>query len=321
MVQENVNAPAPRLVIVLGPTATGKTGICLELAGRFPFEIVNCDASQFYVGLDIGTAKPDLEERGRAPHHLFDIAPPDQPLNAGEYVKLADGAIEQIRSRNRLPLLVGGTGLYIRALTHGLAQIPAVAPEVQQRIRRRLELAGPEELHRELANVDPAGAMRISPNDPQRISRALEVYEQTGRPISVFQEEHGFAPCRYHALKVGLRFEPDELKKRIASRVVRMFDCGFPEEVARLLKEGCDFELRTLKALGYREVADYVQGHSSREEAVEQVVRLHQRYAKRQRTWFGRDSEIKWFGPEEHESLFETVGGFVVETAECPCDS
>lgn len=311
MVQEDLDNPRGKMVVLLGPTATGKTGVSLELARRFSVEIVNCDASQFYIGLDIGTAKPDADELAQARHHLFDIAPPGKPLNVGDYVALADEAVARIHSRGNTPLVVGGTGMYIRALTRGLASIPQVSPGVQQRVRARLDRSGPEKMHMELQQVDPDSALRISANDPQRISRALEVYEETGRTITSFQDEHRFAPQRYVAFKAGLHFEPDHLKKRIAERVHLMFETGFPEEVRRLLDEGADFGLRTFKALGYREVADFVQGNIGKEEAISRVITLHQRYAKRQRTWFGKDAEVHWFKPQEQPVLYDKVGAFL----------
>jgi tRNA dimethylallyltransferase len=311
MVQENLADPRGRIVVLLGPTATGKTGVSLELARRFSLEIVNCDASQFYIGLDIGTAKPDAGELAQAPHHLFDIAPPEQPINAGDYVALADEAIARIYSRGSTPLVVGGTGMYIRALTRGLAAIPQVSPEVQQRVREKLDRTGSQRMYLELQQVDPDSAGRISANDPQRISRALEVYQETGRTITSFQDEHRFAPQRYVAFKAGLHFEPDHLKKRIAKRVHQMFEAGFPGEVRRLLEEGSDFTVRTFKALGYRDVADFVQGNIGKEEAISRVITLHQRYAKRQRTWFGKDADVNWFKPQEESLLYDKVGGFL----------
>lgn len=324
MVQENIDAQErlkrrrPRtghphlepVVVLLGATATGKSSMAVSLATGLPLEIVNCDASQFYVGLDIGTAKPSPSERAQAPHHLYDIAPPESPLNAGEYVKLADRKAAEILERKSMPIFVGGTGLYIRALTLGLAEIPEVSQQVSDKVGSMLKALGGPALHSELLKVDPVTGAKVSTNDSQRITRALEVYYETGKPISHFQKRHRFRTPRYDSLKIGLEIPREELNRRIVSRVHLMFEAGFADEVRKLLAMGHDFESRAFKALGYREVAAHVRGEISEREATERVCSLHRRYAKRQQTWFRKELGVRWFTPAEEGRITALVGDF-----------
>ena len=324
MVQENIDAQERRkrrrprtghphlepVVIMLGATATGKSSLAVSLATGLPLEIVNCDASQFYVGLDIGTAKPTRSERALAPHHLYDIAPPESPLNAGEYVRLADCKAAEILDRESVPLFVGGTGLYIRALTLGLAEIPDVSEQVRNKVSSMLGRLGGQALHDELLRVDPTTGARVSTNDSQRITRALEVYYETGKPISHFQRLHRFRTARYDCLKIGLELPREELNRRIVTRVRFMFEAGFADEVRKLLAVGHDFEARAFKALGYREVAAHVRGEISEREAMARVCSLHRRYAKRQRTWFRKESGVHWFTPADEGRITALVGDF-----------
>jgi len=298
------------VVIVLGATATGKSSLAVGLATGLPLEIVNCDASQFYVGLDIGTAKPSRTERARAPHHLYDISPPESPLNAGEYVKMADRKAAEILERKSMPMFVGGTGLYIRALTLGLAEIPDVSDQVRDKVSSMMKELGGQALHNELMKVDPVTGAKVSANDSQRTSRALEVYYETGKPISHYQKQHRFRTPRYDALKIGLELPKEELNRRIVTRVRGMFEAGFADEVRRLLAVGHDFDSRAFKALGYREVAAHVRGEIGERAAIERVCALHRRYAKRQRTWFRKESGVHWFTPAEEGRITALVGDF-----------
>jgi len=297
-------AGGPAVLVLVGATATGKSSLALELARTLPLEIVNLDASQFYVGMDIGTAKPTAAERAQVPHHLFDVAPPDRPLDAGRYVELADETIRDVCGRGRMPLFVGGTGLYARALLWGRAVIPSGSPGVWDQVALEMEEHGGATLHARLAEVDPAAAARVSVSDRQRISRALEVFCQTGLPISSFQECHGFARARLRYLKLGLRLDPRVLRARITRRVEVMFQEGFVAEVERLLAAGYNPRLRTFKALGYREVVRHLEGGLELEEVRARLVRHHLRYAKRQRTWFSKERDIEWLAfPDRHKAL------------------
>ena len=309
----------PPAILLLGATATGKSSLALALAARFPLEIVNLDASQLYCGMDIGTAKPTREEMAATPHHLFDVAAPDEPLNAGRYVALADRVAREILARGRLPLFVGGTGLYARALVRGLATIPEIAEELRLELETELMQLGAAEMHAELAQVDPESADRIGATDPQRITRALEVFRQTGRPISDFQREHRFARPRYEVCMLGLQLPRQKLDERIYQRVPLMFEAGFVEEVRRLLSRGFGPELRTFKALGYREVARYVAGEITREEALYRVTRSHRQYSRRQQTWFRKEPDIEWFAPSDEAGVVARVEAFCKTHAPTSC--
>ena len=309
MVPSDVGA-LPRIVLLVGATGTGKTRFALNWAQRFPLEIVNLDASQFYLGMDIGTAKPTAAEQDLVPHHLFDIARPDEPLDAGRYLTLADGVAREISKRGKVPLFVGGTGLYSRALRKGLAEIPAIPDSVRKQLMAELESRGAPALHAELAVIDPDAASRVSPADPQRITRALEVYRHTGTTISHFQQEHRFASPRYNALVLGLDMDKELLRPRIEARVAQMFDSGFAAEAQRLLEAGYPPDLRTFKALGYRDVFALLAGEISLDEARARLVYHHLRYAKRQRTWFARDDEIQWFTHETAASAVKLLTRF-----------
>lgn len=302
----------PPVLVLVGPTASGKTSLSIELAQRFPLEIVNLDASQLYAGMDIGTAKPTAEERGEVPHHLFDVSTPDRPLNAGAYAELADGVIAEVLSRDRWPLLVGGTGLYARALLFGLARIPEVPSGIRDAINARIQRDGTAAVHARLAEVDPVTARRIPRGDTQRISRALEVFEATGIPISRYQDEHRFAAPRYRYLKLCVSWPRTVLRQRIVDRVPRMFEAGFVREVEGLLSAGYPPGLRTFKALGYREVIDHLAGCSSLPECIERVTTRHLQYAKRQETWFsGETDSVRLeapFGPAARASVEGFLG-------------
>ncbi len=315
MVQADVgrsggNDRRPILVLV-GPTASGKTSLSLELARRFPLEIVNLDASQLYVGMDIGTAKPSAAERAEIPHHLFDVSMPDRPLNAGVYAGLADQLIAPILERGRWPLFVGGTGLYAKALLFGLATIPEVPAAIRDSIIGRMKQEGSAALHARLAEVDPVTARRLPPADTQRISRALEVFEATGTPISAFQEEHRFQVPRYRYLKLCVQWPRPVLRQRIVERVPGMFEAGFVREVEALLASGYPPELRTFKALGYREVIEHLEGRSTLSECIERVTLRHLQYARRQETWFNRESDSERLAPPFGKRAVEIAGSFL----------
>ena len=292
-------SPLHPVIILVGATGTGKSGVALNWARHHPVEIVNADASQVYRGLDIGTATPTAAERAEVPHHLFNIVEPDDPLDAGRYVQLALPVFDDIVSRGRIPLLVGGTGLYVKALLYGLAEIPDVPVAVRRTLQEELARVGVAALHATLMAVDPDSAGRISPNDPQRITRALEVFRHTGTPISEFQQRHGFAGKRREALLLGLDVPREEHRKMLAQRIEAMFAQGFVAEVEGLLAQGWPSTLRSFKALGYRAAMDLLAGRLSPDQARAQILSHHARYAKRQRTWFGKMEDVLWFSPDD----------------------
>lgn len=277
------------LVAIVGPTASGKTAVAVELALRAGAEVVSADSMQLYRGMDIGTAKPGLEERRGVPHHLIDVADPDDPFDANRYARLADRAIAAIRSRGRPVVLAGGTGLYVRALLRGLAPAPGANSELRRWLGSLAEAEGRAAVHRLVEQVDPEAAARISPNDLVRMERALEA-AAAGRKLSALQRDHAFSTLRYDAMLVALDLPGQVLTQRIAARTRRMFEAGFADEV-RTLVARYGPALRTLRAVGYRQV---VEGGS-----VEEVARATRRYAKRQRTWFRSEPLVQWHHPDD----------------------
>ncbi len=282
------------LPIICGPTAAGKTGLAAQLARNFPFEVVSADSRQVYRLMDIGTAKPTAAEQAQVRHHLIDVVWPDEEFNASLFVDLAKQAISEITSRGHRPLLVGGTGLYIRALTEGLVQAPGAAPELREQLARWADEAGGDALHRRLQDVDPQSAKRLHPNDRLRIIRALEVFEQTGRTLSAFQAEHRFGDRPYRTLKIGLTLEREELYCRVDSRAEQMFESGLLDETEQLLTAGYNRELKSLQTIGYRQAIEFLSGECTREEALVDLQRATRRYARQQLTWLRQDKSIKW---------------------------
>lgn len=284
----------PQLVVLCGPTAAGKTDAALELARHYPLEVVSADSRQVYRLMDIGTAKPTRQERARVPHHLLDVVWPDESFDAGRFSELAAVAIDAIRGRDHLPVLVGGTGLYLRALSGGLVDLPSPDPALRERLQQEAAAVGGAALHQRLAAIDPDAARLLHGNDVVRIVRALEVFEQTGRPLSAWQHEHGFRAARYRLLKIGLAPARAELYRRIDTRAAAMFASGLIEETAALLAAGYAPQLKALQTIGYREAVRLLHGECTRQEALAEVQQATRRYAKRQLTWFRADPEIIW---------------------------
>ncbi|MDR7506015.1 MAG: tRNA (adenosine(37)-N6)-dimethylallyltransferase MiaA [Armatimonadota bacterium] len=282
-------------MVLCGPTAVGKTAAAVELALRIGGEIVCADSRTLYRGMDIGTAKPTPEQRRRVPHHLLDVADPDQTVTLATYRVLAAAALEAIRSRGRVPLLVGGTGLYIRAVVDGFT-IPPVPPDPD--LRARLEddeRRQPGILHARLREVDPVAAARIHPRNVRRLVRALEVYAHTGRPISELQRADPVGA----AVQIGLTMDRAALYRRIEARVREQLERGLVDEVRVLLERGYDPRLPAMQGLGYKEIAAYLRGECTLAEAVARLVRNTRRYARRQWIWFRRDPRIRWLDVDE----------------------
>ncbi|MFO7277545.1 MAG: tRNA (adenosine(37)-N6)-dimethylallyltransferase MiaA [Pseudomonadota bacterium] len=291
-------APA---VVLTGPTGTGKTDWALRLAEELPVEIVSVDSAQVYRGLDIGTAKPSREIRARIPHHLIDIRDPAESYSAGQFVADATRLIDEISARGRLPLLVGGTMLYLRALSAGLSELPRASREVREEIDRRAEREGWAALHAELGRVDPEAAARIHPNDPQRIQRALEVYYTTGRPLTELQRERRATQPPPHLLRWALvPADRAALHRRLERRFLEMMERGFLDEVTNLHKRG-DLTSRhpAIRAVGYRQLWGYLEGEYSLEEGVRRAIAATRQLAKRQLTWIRSEREIEWIDPAE----------------------
>ncbi len=277
---------------LVGPTAAGKTGLSLALAEKIELEIINLDAMQIFRGLDVGTCKPSAEERASAPHHLFDIREPDQPLGAGAYASLAAGVVAEIQARGRLPLFVGGTGFYLRTLREGLAPVPTIPEEVRRDLAREVAARGVKDMHVELSQVDPRWADRVHPHDRQRIIRGLEVFRATGKPLSEHLEEprEGALPCPL----VALVLDPgqDVLRVRIRKRVSQMLDDGLIGEVEGLLDAGLAPTAHGFQAPGYREVLALLAGKLDEKELAPQIARAHRHYARRQRTFLKREQGL-----------------------------
>jgi tRNA dimethylallyltransferase len=300
-------------VAVVGPTAVGKTDLSLRLARELNCEIVSFDSVQVYRGLDIGTAKPTPEEQGRFRHHLIDVVDPDEPFDAADFVRKAGAVIRSMTARGKVPLLVGGTGLYLRSLIKGLAPCPGQDPQLRARFHAFGAEHGTVALHRLLSELDPETATRVHPMDTFRVIRALEVRELTGEPISSWRKRHErsqghLLPC----LKIGLIRPRADLYRRIDLRVDAMLEAGFLEEVRALLDKGYSPCLKSLQSLGYRHMIDFFGRKLSFEEAVRQLKRDTRHYAKRQLTWFRADPEVRWFHPMEfvgHERIWPRVMG------------
>lgn len=304
-------AGAIRVGFIVGPTGAGKSALALELAERLDAEIVNADSRQVYRGLDIGTAKPSAEERRRVPHHLIDVRAPDDPLDVAAFVALARAAIADIAARGRAPLVVGGSGLYLRVLRGGIFAGPPAAPELRRELAALAAERGIEYLHARLAEVDPASAARIGHRDLYRVTRALEVYRLTGQPISAHQERHRFAARPYQTLAAGIATERKRLYEAIERRFDEMVARGLVDEVRALLAAGCDPGRPPLRTVGYRQIAAAVRGEMTLGEAIVLAKRDTRRLAKRQLTWFRADPEIVWIDAEPRlEQAFELLSAF-----------
>ncbi len=304
----------PFIVVLSGPTAAGKTEVALQLAEDFGLEIVNADSLQVYRLLDIGTAKPSLEERMRVPHHLIDIVDPDEHFDAGIYREKADEVIAQLWNRGIVPLVVGGTGLYIRTLTRGICRISEEddaqktrKEAIRQDLRTRLQEEGLSRLYGELQRVDPALAAVLHPSDSQRILRGLEVFYLTGTPLSQFQKLHRFAEERYRSVKIFLFRDKAELSNRINMRVLEMIDKGLCEEVERILGMGYSPQLKPLQSIGYRQIIAHLEGRMSLDEAISDIQKETRLYAKRQFTWFKKEPGFIWIPAHEKDRIWRIV--------------
>lgn len=305
----------PPLLVIVGPTAVGKSAVGMELARRLGGEVVSADSMQVYRGMDIGTAKPSNEEAAEIPHHLIDIVDPDDIFCVAKYQELAREAIYDIAARGRLPIMVGGTGLYVDAVVRGfLFPDEGRNPEIRKRLEREAEKIGSPALHLRLAEVDPDAAGRIHPNDLRRIVRALEVYEGTGMPISELQRKHK-GKSEFDAVLFGLRMERKALNARINERVDDMVEQGLVDEVRSLVEQGYDPRHTAVQAIGYKEFALYLEGEESLEEAIDTVKAETRKYAKRQMTWFRRNKKIRWLDVE-HDSEARDIAEKIIASIE-----
>lgn len=299
-------------IALVGPTAVGKTTLSLSLAERFSCEIVGLDSMQVYRHMDIGTAKATLEERAIVAHHLIDVADPNEEYHVARYIEEANKAMAQIRDRGRIPLLVGGTGLYLRALRRGLCESPKVPEEVRMGLRKRLAREGRGVIFSELKRLDPESAGRIHENDTQRLLRAMEILEYTGRPWSAYLREHASRPCHTPGtLIIGITCDRSELYQRINLRVEKMAAQGLLAEVENLLQLGYDPKIKSMQAIGYRHMVNFISGKWDWEETLRNLSRDTRQYAKRQMTWFGGEPEINWFSVDELEAICTMVNNYL----------
>jgi tRNA dimethylallyltransferase len=286
----------PLLLVILGPTASGKSALAISLAQQFAGEIVSCDSVAVYRHFEIGTAKPTPKQRAHVPHHLLDVADADEPFTAGDYARQTRAVIAEIAHRRKMPIVVGGTGLYLRALLEGLFPGPQRSEDLRERLRQRAAERGSNYLHRVLIRLDSASASKIHANDTAKLIRAIEVCLASRRRMSELWQERGRDPLRgFRILRIGLNPPREQLYERINLRAQQMFTDGLVEETQSLLRRyGSARNVMALDSLGYRQAAQFLRGEFTREQAVSAAQQGHRNYAKRQMTWFRREPEVVW---------------------------
>jgi tRNA dimethylallyltransferase len=293
--------PRPPVVVITGPTATGKTPRAIELALRFEGEIINADSMQVYRFMDVGTAKPTREQRLQVRHHLLDVVDPDASYSAGRYAEAARAVAADIHARRKIPFLTGGTGLYIRAFLEGLIATGAADPELRAQLEQEQERAlaegDPHRLHRRLAEIDPEAAARVHPNDVRRVTRALEIASKTGTAATRVREAHGFADRPFRVLHLALDLDRETLGKRIDARCQAMVEGGLLQEMRGLLERGYGPELRPMRAIGYRHMIPVAQGSETLANALLAMRTDTRRFARRQRTWLRAVEDLQWIVP------------------------
>jgi len=302
------------LVIINSPTATGKTELAINLALEFGGEIISADSLQVYRYLDIGTAKPSQGQRSKVKHHMIDVVDPDEEFNAAFFAEQARIIIADLIRQGKPVFIVGGTGLYIRALLRGIIETPTVDENIRNYYRQLREQHGKEYLYSLLQQRDADAARKINLNDSVRIIRALEVMEQTGESISAKQKRHSFADCPYKTYKIGIKLDRAELKQRIITRTEKMIADGLLDEVKSILDRGFSYNLKPLQSLGYKQIIGFLQKEYNWENALNLIKRDTWQYAKRQLTWFNADKEINWFKPDLSGEIKKNVEKFWKES-------
>jgi tRNA dimethylallyltransferase len=300
-----------KIIIICGPTGIGKTAVAVDLAQHFNGHIIGADSMQVYKYMDIGTAKPTAEEQMRVTHHMIDIVEPDEAFDAARYAGLARAKIFELNHQNITPFVVGGTGLYIKALLYGLFNAEVSDTDVRRRLKEEAAAYGIEYLHARLDRLDSETAQRLHTHDAYRILRALEVVETTGKPISRHHQEHRFLEKHFRSLKIGLNMDRSDLYEGINARVDAMISAGFVDEVKNLLARGYSKDLKSMQSIGYRHMVDYIEDRLGWEECTRTLKRDHRRYAKRQLTWFGADAEIIWKEPMQVSPMQDLITNFL----------
>lgn len=301
----------PKVIVICGPTALGKTSVAIHLAKSFDGEIVGADSMQIYRYMDIGTAKPTTDEQACVKHHLINILDPDEHFDARKYAALAREKVIKLHDQGIIPFVVGGTGLYIKALLHGLFKSEASDFDVRARLKNEVQVYGTDFLYKQLCRQDPETAKKIHPNDTYRIIRALEVHELTGKTLAEFHQAHGFREKPFVVLKIGLHMDRDILYDRINRRVDVMINSGLVIEVKALLEMGYSPNLKSMQSIGYRHIVNFIKGNCPWDEAVRTLKRDTRRYAKRQLTWFKADPEVIWKEPEALEDIKRQIKKFL----------
>ena len=300
------------VLVFCGPTGSGKTSLALSLADLYPLEIISADSRQVYRQMDIGTAKATAEEQARAPHHMIDLIDPDQEFSVAEFVDQARPLVQAITACGNLPCIVGGTGLYIRALLGGLADLPSGDPAMRKKFHQREKMQGAGTLYRDLQQVDPIAAEEIHPNNIVRIVRALEVHALSGRKMSDIKAEHSFSHQPYRVLKFAPYYSRDDLYSRINQRTIQMVNSGLVEEVQGLV-DRYSFALKALQTLGYREVLRFLKNEISMQQMIEDIQKYTRQYAKRQLTWFTKESDIIWVDSSNKSGrVIESIDNFLL---------
>ena len=300
-------------MILCGPTGVGKSTTAVKIAKAFNGEVISCDSMQVYRGFDVGTDKIPSDEREGIPHYLLDIVDSSVQFTAADFVRHALTAVRIIQGKKKLPIITGGTGLYLKALIDGLFPEGKKDPHVRRKLEEEAETQGLEHLQKRLNRIDPVYAQKIGKNDGIRIIRALEVYHSTKKPISDHFSNTRSYIKGFHVLRIGLKLEREELYKRIETRVDQMFAQGIVEEIEALLKSGVDETSPPFRALGYKHVLSYLKKELSLEETIDLTKRDTRHYAKRQMTWFRKMGGIYWFSPHDFSSLADTIKGFLAK--------
>ena len=301
----------PASIVITGPTASGKSDLALELAQKIEGEIVCTDSMQVYRGLDIGTAKPTKAEQSAVPHHQIDLCNPDEHYSAGQYARDAENTLNKLGKRGKIPILVGGSGLYYKALIYGLDEMPPIPEVIRQSVLNDWKIRGFEECYQELAKCDPELASRLSPRDATRVQRGLEIFRATGKKMSSFQKNKlGNQTTRFPVKIFGVHWEREALYERINLRTEAMMKIGWIEEVKALL-EFYSPSLSPLNGLGYKQIIAYLNGEISYAQMVAEIQQKTRNFAKRQLTWFRQEKSLKWFEIDKREQVFQATEAFL----------